>query len=119
MTDHPKDFPSLRGPAILGSPTSFKKLGGKVTNEDLQATMVQVEKYGKYLFGDQMRYEQTLFLNRKFAKKTRSGVFYPKRQLYSRNDGEAILENEPTILLFSLLEEEKEKGKEKMGPGVD
>ena len=44
MTNHPEDFPSLQGPNILGSSTSFEKSGGKVTNEDLQATMVQVLK---------------------------------------------------------------------------
>ncbi|KAM0986414.1 hypothetical protein ACFX13_013830 [Malus domestica] len=44
MTDHPEDFPFVRGPAILDSQTSSEKLGGRVVNDDLQATMLQVLK---------------------------------------------------------------------------
>ena len=47
---------------------SSEKLGGKVTNEDLQATMMQVLKtMEKYYFGNQRRSKLTLFINREFA----------------------------------------------------
>ena len=42
MIDRPENVSSLQGPTVLISSTSFEKSRGIVTNEDLQATMVQV-----------------------------------------------------------------------------
>ncbi|KAM1024477.1 hypothetical protein ACFX13_038473 [Malus domestica] len=65
MTNHLEHFLSLHSPAILKSLTSSEKLGGKVTNKDLQATMIQAlrsmekiartEKYGEDFSRDQRK----------------------------------------------------------------
>ncbi|KAM1486177.1 hypothetical protein ACFX2I_000408 [Malus domestica] len=112
MTDHLEDFPSLQGPAILESPTSSEKSGGKVTNEDLQATMVQVLRSMEKITMETRGEVSRLFsLTRILQKKLELEYFTP-RDGYARDPTrEANLDKGPMILLFPLLEEKKDKGK--------
>ncbi|KAM1928264.1 hypothetical protein ACFX13_029954 [Malus domestica] len=92
ITNHLEDFPSLQGPVILESLTSSEKSGRKVTNEDLQATMVQVLKNLEYST--------------------------PKNGYAREVMRVASPKKESVILIFHLLEEKRNKGKDNEGSGV-
>ncbi|KAM1013950.1 hypothetical protein EV1_043511 [Malus domestica] len=119
MIDHPEDFPSLQGPAILESPTSSEKSEGKVTNEDLQATMVQVLKSMKKITLE-TRGEVSRLCSLTESLQRRLDMEYstPKNGCAREMIREASPEKEPVIPLFPVLEEKNDKGKNKEGSTV-
>ncbi|KAM2141393.1 hypothetical protein ACFX1Q_007674 [Malus domestica] len=119
MTNHPEGFPSLQGPTILESPTSFEKSRGKVTNEDLQATMMQVLKTMENITLE-TRGEVSRLYSLIGSLQRRLDMEYstPKNGYAREMMREASPEKEPVIPLFPLLEEIRDKGKNKEGSGA-
>ncbi|KAM2816866.1 hypothetical protein COP1_041054 [Malus domestica] len=114
MTNYPEDFPSLQGPAILESPTSFEKFGGKVTNEDLQATMVQVLKSMENITLETRGKVSKLYsLTGSLQRRLDLEYSTPKNGYAREVMREASPEKELVIPLFHLLEEKRDKGKNK------
>ncbi|KAM2151870.1 hypothetical protein ACFX1R_046274 [Malus domestica] len=113
----PEDFPSLQGPAVLGSPTSYEKLGGKVTNEDLQATTVQVLKSMENISLETRGDVSRLCSLTGSLQRILDLEYSTPKDGYAREImREASPGKEPVIPLFPLLEEGKERGNEKVGP---
>ncbi|KAM1475187.1 hypothetical protein ACFX2I_031119 [Malus domestica] len=106
MTDHPEDFPSLS-----------EKLRGRVTNEDLQATMVQIlksmEKISLETKGEVSRLCSLI-------RSLQSRLDLEYSSLRNDQAREIIRERSPekeTIIpIFPLLEEKKDRGKNKNEP---
>ncbi|KAM2293359.1 hypothetical protein ACFXTI_027983 [Malus domestica] len=116
MTAHPKDFPSLRRLAILDSLTSPEKLGRKVTNEDLQATMMQVLKTIENItleIGGEV--SRLCSLTGSLQRRLDLEYFTPNNGHFMEMVKEANPEREPVIPLFPLLEEKKDEGKNNEG----
>ncbi|KAM2004820.1 hypothetical protein ACFX15_000075 [Malus domestica] len=90
MIDQTGDFPSPLNPRIIESPSSFEKSGGKVTNEDLQATKMQALRSMKKILETRGR-EGTV---------AEAGPYL-------------VLEKGPTLPQFPLLERKRDKGKKK------
>ena len=73
MTEQSGNSSSPSGQVVLESPTSSGRAEGKGTNEELQATMIQVLKSMEKISLENKD------LNKESTKKTISGVFYSKR----------------------------------------
>ncbi|KAM0984564.1 hypothetical protein EV2_012347 [Malus domestica] len=113
MTDQPGNPSSPSGQVILESPTSSGRSEGKGTNEELQATMIQVlksmEKISLETKGEVSRLctltgnlQRRLDLEFSTLRSAQGGVM---SQVTSRS--------ELVIPLFPLFEEEKDRGKKK------
>ena len=114
MTNHLKDFPSLQWPAILECSTSSEKSGGKVTNEDLQATMVQVLKSVENITLESRREVSRLCSLTVSLQKRLDLEYSTLKNGYAKEMiREESPEKEPIIPLFLVLKENRDKGKNK------
>ncbi|KAB2608378.1 S2-RNase [Pyrus ussuriensis x Pyrus communis] len=102
------------GPAILESPTSSEKSGGKVTNEDLQATMVQVLKsMEKITLETRGEIRRLYSLTGSQQRKLDLEYSTPNNGYAREIIREESPEKEPVIPLFLVHEEKRDKGKNK------
>ncbi|KAM1733500.1 hypothetical protein ACFX11_019094 [Malus domestica] len=114
MTDQLEDFPISQRKDIMGSLTSSEKLGRKVTNENLQATMMQVLKTIECITLETRGEVSRLYsLIGGLQRRLDLEYFTPRNSHAREVMREANPEKEPVIPLFPLLEEKKDKGKNK------
>ncbi|KAM1041829.1 hypothetical protein ACFX2C_030959 [Malus domestica] len=117
MTNLPDD---LQGPVTTESPTLSEKLEGNVTNEDLQATMVvvlrSIEKISLETNGEVCR---LCSLTRNLQRKLDLEYYTLENNRTKKMMREARPVKEPVIPLFPVLEEKRNKGKNKEKSGVD
>ncbi|KAM1787191.1 hypothetical protein ACFX15_036671 [Malus domestica] len=97
-------------PIILGNQTSSEKSGGKVTNEDLQATMMQVLKTMENItLENREEVSRPCSLTRSLQRRLDLEYSTPKNGYTREMMREESPEKEPVIPLFPLLEEKKDK----------
>ena len=104
---------------ILEGPTSSEKSSGKVTNEDLQATLVQVLKsMEKISLETRGKVSRLCSLTSSLQRRLELEYSTPKDGCTRGMMREASPEKELVIPLFRLLEEKKDMGKKKNEPGT-
>ena len=119
MKDHPEDFPSPHDPNIIESLTSSEKSGGKVTNEDLQVTIMKVLKSMKKISLETRGEVSSLCsLTRTLQRKLDLECSTPKDGYASEGVVETSPKKELVVPQFPLLEELKNKGKKKKGAEI-
>ncbi|KAM1020189.1 hypothetical protein ACFX2C_041599 [Malus domestica] len=117
MADQLGNPPSPSGQVVLESPfSSGKSAEGRGTNEELQATMIQVlrsmEKISLETKGEVSRLcTLTGNLQRRLDLE-----FSTPKGAHGNGMGQVTIRSEPIIPLFPLLEEEKDRGKKKVVP---
>ncbi|KAM3001282.1 hypothetical protein FF2_037594 [Malus domestica] len=116
MADQSGNPSSPSGQVVLESPSSFGKSEGRGTNEELQATMIQVlrsmEKISLETKGEVSRLcTLTGNLQRRLDLE-----FSTPKGAQGSGMSEVTIRSEPVIPLFQLLEEEKNMGKKKVVP---
>ncbi|KAM1022973.1 hypothetical protein ACFX13_044615 [Malus domestica] len=113
MTEQSGNPSSPSGQVVLESPTSSGRSEGKGTNEELQATMIQVlksmERISLETKGEVTRL-CTLIGN---LQRRLDLEFSTPKGAQRSVMSQATARSEPVIPLFPLLEEKKDKGKEK------
>ncbi|KAM2432437.1 hypothetical protein ACFX1W_019640 [Malus domestica] len=114
MTDQSGNPSSPSGQVVLENPTSSGMSEGKGTNEELQATMIQVlrsmEKISLETKGEVSRL-CTLTEN---LQRILDLEFSSSKGAQESGMSQVTIRSEPVIPLFPLLEEEKDRGKKKV-----
>ncbi|KAM2700843.1 hypothetical protein EV2_002730 [Malus domestica] len=114
MTDQSGNPSSPSGQVVLKSPSSSGKSEGKGTNEELQATMIQVlrsiEKISLETMGEVSRLcTLTGNLQRRLDLE-----FSTPKGAQGSGISQVTIRSKPVIPLFPLLEEEADRGKKKV-----
>ncbi|KAM2263974.1 hypothetical protein ACFXTI_040195 [Malus domestica] len=116
MADQSGNPPSPSGQVVLESPSSSGKSEGRGTNEELQATMIQVlrsmEKISLETKGEVSR---LCTLTGNLQRRLDLEFSTPKGAQKS-GMSQVTIRSEPVIPLFPLLEEENDRGKKKAVP---
>ncbi|KAM2051883.1 hypothetical protein ACFX16_033450 [Malus domestica] len=116
MTDQSGNSSSLLGQVVLESPYSSGKSKGKGTNEELQATMIQVlRSMEKISLETKEEVSRPCTLTWNLQRRLDLEFSTPKGAQGS-GMSQVTIRSEPVIPLFPLLEEETDRGKKKAVP---
>ncbi|KAM1355801.1 hypothetical protein ACFX2H_029810 [Malus domestica] len=113
MTEQSGNPSSPSGQVVLESPTSSGMSGGKGTNEELQATMIQMLKSMEMISLETKGEVSRLCTLTGNLHRRLDLEFPPPKGAQGSGICRATSGNEPVIPLFQLVEEKKSKGKEK------
>ncbi|KAM1584723.1 hypothetical protein ACFX1Z_037676 [Malus domestica] len=116
MADQSGNPSSPSGHVVLESSSSFRKSEGRGTNEELQATMIQVlRSMEKISLETKGKVSRLCTLTGNLQRRLDLEFSTPKGAQGS-GMSEVTIRSEPVIPLFQLLEEEKNMGKKKVVP---
>ncbi|KAM2623629.1 hypothetical protein TB2_028114 [Malus domestica] len=116
MADQSENPSSPSGRVVLESPTSSEKSEGKGTNEELQATMIQVLKSMERISLETKGKVSRLCTLTGNLQRRLDLEFSTPKGAQGSGMSQVTIRSEPIIPLFPLLEEEKDKGKNKVVP---
>ncbi|KAM1134666.1 hypothetical protein ACFX19_044466 [Malus domestica] len=113
MTEQSGNPSSPSGQVVLESPTSSGRSEGKGTNEELQATMIQVLKSMEIISLETKGEVSRLCTLTGNLQRRLDLEFSTPKGAQGSVMSQATARSEQVIPLFPLLEEKKDKGKEK------
>ncbi|KAM1680769.1 hypothetical protein ACFX2K_038409 [Malus domestica] len=116
MTEQLGNSSSPSGQAVLESPTSSGRSEGKGTNEELQATMIQVLKSMEKISLETKREVSRLCTLTGNLQRILDLEFSTPKGAQGSGMSQVTIRGEPVIPLFPLLQKKKDKGKEKEVP---
>ncbi|KAM2117324.1 hypothetical protein ACFX1R_010888 [Malus domestica] len=116
MADQSENPSSLSGQVVIESPTASERSEGKGTNEELQATMIQVLKSMERISLETKGEVSKLCTLMGNLQRRLDLEFSTPKGAHESGMSQVVMRNEPIIPLFPLLEEEKDRGKKKVAP---
>ncbi|KAM1923544.1 hypothetical protein ACFX15_021445 [Malus domestica] len=116
MADQSGDPSSPSGRVVLESPTSSERSEGKGTSEELQATMIQVLKSMERISLETKGEVSRLCTLTGNLQRRLNLEFSTPKGAQESGMSQVTMRSEPIIPLFPLLEEENDKGKNKVVP---